>query len=206
MVESLHSDADTGGKEEVYGRLGAIVRSLHDALRELGAEQVLAEAASEFPSARERLLHIGRLTEKAANTVLNKVEEATPIQDRLAAEAEKLAGDWKSADVPAELRPLADSTSAFLAGVQDGCNTTRAGLSDMMMAQDFQDLTGQLIKKVVVVLERTEKDLLNLLLDAAPEGTVSEVKKEEMMAGPGAVGGVALDQGDVDDLLADLGF
>jgi chemotaxis protein CheZ len=206
MVEPLHSDAGTGGREEVYGRLGAIVRSLHDALRELGAEQVLAEAASEFPSARERLLHIGRLTEKAANTVLNKVEEASPIQDRLAAEAEKLAGDWNGADVPAELRPLVDSTATFLFGVQDGCSITRASLSEMMMAQDFQDLTGQLIKKVVVVLERTEKDLLKLLLDAAPEGTVSEVKKEEMMAGPGAVGGVALDQGDVDDLLADLGF
>jgi chemotaxis protein CheZ len=206
MNESIYSDAGIDGKEAVYARLGAIVRSLHDALRELGAEQVLAEAVSEFPSARERLLHIGRLTEKAANTVLNKVEEASPVQERLAAEAGRLNDEWNSAGVTEALRPLTDKTVQFLASVQEGCNMTRAGLSDMMMAQDFQDLTGQLIKKVVVVLERTEKDLLKLLIDAAPEGTVSEIKKEEMMAGPGAVGGVALDQGAVDDLLADLGF
>jgi len=206
MSEQANLDAGVDGKEAVYSRLGSIVRSLHDALRELGAEQVLAEAASEFPSARERLLHIGRLTEKAANTVLNRVEESTPIQERLSAEARQLHSEWHDADVPDALRPLTDKTGQFLSGVQEGCGVTRAGLSDMMMAQDFQDLTGQLIKKVVVVLERTENDLIKLLLDAAPEGVVSEVKKEEVMAGPGAVGGVALDQGDVDDLLADLGF
>jgi chemotaxis protein CheZ len=206
MSEPIQAGAATGGKEAVYARLGSVVRSLHDALRELGADQVLNDAASEFPSARERLLHIGRLTEKAANTVLNKVEEASPIQDRLVAEARQLNAEWKEAAVPDALRPLADKTDQFLSSVQEGCGVTRAGLSEMMMAQDFQDLTGQLVKKVVVVLERTEKDLIRLLIDAAPEGIVSEMKKEEMMAGPGAPGSVALDQGAVDDLLADLGF
>jgi chemotaxis protein CheZ len=74
------------------------------------------------------------------------------------------------------------------------------------MAQDFQDLTGQLIKKVVGLLERTEKDLLGLLLSGAPEGAVSVNKKEDLLAGPGAVGGVQLSQDNVDDLLSDLGF
>lgn len=196
---------DTG---PVFDRLGNIVRSLHDALRELGAERVLAEAASEFPSARERLLHIGQLTEKAANTVLSKVEETSPIQDRLAHSAEKLQLEWNNAatQVPDALKPLVEQTALFMSDAQAGCHTTRACLSDMMMAQDFQDLTGQLIKKVVAVLEHTEKDLLRLLIDAAPPGTVSEVQKEEIMAGPGAPGGVALGQAAVDDLLADLGF
>jgi len=193
-------------KQEVYAHLGSLVRSLHDALRELGADQVLAEAASEFPSARERLLHIGSLTERAANTVLGKVELTTPLQERMIAGADGLAAEWQGAAVPPELRPLADRTAQFLAGVSQDGSVTRAALSDMMMAQDFQDLTGQLIRKVVVVLERTEKELLQLLIQSAPPGTISEVKKEEVMAGPGAVGGVALDQGAVDDLLADLGF
>ena len=69
-----------------------------------------------------------------------------------------------------------------------------------------QDLTGQLIKKVVGLLEHTEKDLLKLLIDAAPQGAISQVKKEELLAGPGAPGRVALGQAAVDDLLADLGF
>ena len=200
------SDADA----PVFDRLGTIVRALHDALRELGAEQVLAEAASEFPTARERLLHIGALTEKAANTVLGKVEETGPIQERLAERAEQLGADWSdpriASDVPDTLKPLIDRTRLFISSAQDGCNTTRAALSEMMMAQDFQDLTGQLIKKVVSVLAHTEKDLLRLLIDAAPPGAISQVKKEEVTAGPGAPGGVALEQAAVDDLLADLGF
>ena len=178
----------------VFERLGSIVRSLHDTLHEIGADKVLSEAASEFPSARERLLHIASLTEKAANIVLSKVEETLPLQDQVIDAAEKLPPD-----LPADAQAFAATSTA-------SAKETRAALSDIMMAQDFQDLTGQLIKKVVTLLERTEKELLRLLIDAAPAGTINEVKKEELMAGPGAPGSVALDQSSVDDLLADLGF
>jgi chemotaxis protein CheZ len=190
----------------VFDRLGSIVRSLHDALREIGAEKVLTDAVAEFPSARERLVHIGELTEKAANTVLSRVEEVSPIQDRLAHKARELQASWDAEPVPQALRPLVEQTTQFMADASAGCQGTRGALSDMMMAQDFQDLTGQLIKKVVSLLESTENDLLKLLIDAAPPGSVPSEKKEEMMAGPGAPGFIALEQGDVDDLLADLGF
>lgn len=190
----------------VFERLGYIVRSLHDTLHEIGADKVLSEAASEFPSARERLLHIANLTEKAANIVLSKVEETMPIQDKLVAESEHLDGEWSQLSPGAVPEPLAAKTKIFVAETVTGGKATRAALSDIMMAQDFQDLTGQLIKKVVTLLENTEKDLLKLLIDAAPPGTIPEVKKEELMAGPGAPGSVALEQSSVDDLLADLGF
>jgi chemotaxis protein CheZ len=193
----------------VFERLGHIVRSLHNTLHEIGADQVLSEAASEFPSARERLLHIASLTENAANRVLSKVEEVSPIQDKLVADSEQMQAEWSKLSPHAmsdAIKPLSDKTIAFIAETTSGGKVTRAALSDIMMAQDFQDLTGQLIKKVVTLLEKTEKDLLNLLIDAAPPGTIPEVKKEELMAGPGAPGSVALDQANVDDLLADLGF
>ncbi|MFZ6772140.1 protein phosphatase CheZ [Undibacterium sp. SXout7W] len=195
---------------EVFGRLGGIVRSLHDALNEIGAGHVLAEAVSEFPSARERLVHIASLTENAANKVLTKVEETSPMQQRLSRQANDVQQKWDAVDFDtldatgfAELKA---ATSLMLSATQLHCDTTYAALSDIMMAQDFQDLTGQLIKKVVGLLTRTENDLLRLLIDAAPPGTMSVVKKEEIMAGPGAPGSVALEQTDVDDLLADLGF
>ncbi|MBC7860691.1 MAG: protein phosphatase CheZ [Burkholderiaceae bacterium] len=190
----------------VFDRLGSIVRSLHDALREIGADKVLTDAVAEFPSARERLVHIGKLTEKAANTVLSRVEEVSPIQDRLAHKARELQAGWDAESVPEALRPLVEQTTQFMADASAGCTGTRGALSDMMMAQDFQDLTGQLIKKVVSLLESTENDLLKLLIEAAPPGSVPAEKKDEMMAGPGAPGFIALEQGDVDDLLADLGF
>lgn len=204
---SMNVESD---KMQVFDRLGTLVRSLHEALREIGAEKVLTEAASEFPSARERLLHIGRLTETAANTVLTRVEETAPLQDALADAARALSAEMQVADlaaqVPAGLAPLVARMAGFLVQAQASSAATRGALSDMMMAQDFQDLTGQLIKKVVALLENTEKDLLRLLIDAAPPGTISEVKKDEVLAGPGAPGSEALQQLDVDDLLADLGF
>jgi chemotaxis protein CheZ len=188
----------------VFERLGIIVRALHDTLTEIGAQDVLAEAAREFPSARERLLHIADLTENAANLVLGKVEQNVPLLDNLAHQAAALERGWSGAGAPDA--QLVAGTRAFLAQVQQGCGTTRAALSDIMMAQDFQDLTGQLIKKVVVLMEHTENDLLKLLIDAAPPEAMTRVARDEIMAGPGAPGNIALDQGNVDDLLADLGF
>lgn len=192
----------------VFERLGMIVRALHDTLREIGADNVLADAASDFPSARDRLLHIASLTENAANVVLGKVEENGPIQERLAHTAQVLASAWDSAGDA--MRPERDSliaqTTAFFLEVHNGCGKARRDLSDIMMAQDFQDLTGQLIKKVVALMERTENDLLKLLIDAAPPGAIVHARREEVTSGPGAPGGVALDQESVDDLLADMGF
>jgi chemotaxis protein CheZ len=206
--QSKDSVEEVGADAPVFERLGSIIRSLHDALRELGAQKVLVDAASEFPSARERLLHIAKLTEKAANTVLTKVEDTAPIQDQLVSSAKSLRTEWTeaAATVPDELKPLVDKTTQFVSAVQSGGETTRTALSDIMMAQDFQDLTGQLIKKVVSLLATTENDLLRLLLDAAPPGMLSHDKKDELQAGPGAPGSVALGQAGVDDLLADLGF
>lgn len=210
MSAAIESTVAWQSEAPVFERLGSIVRALHDALRELGADSVLSEAASEFPNARERLLHIAHLTENAANTVLTKVEECGPVQEKLADRALMLSGEWErlsgATPLPDALLPLVTQTTDFFAATRAGCNTTRAALSEMMMAQDFQDLTGQLIKKVVNVLEHTENDLLKLLIDAAPPGTMLRVAKDELMAGPGAPGSVALEQTGVDDLLADLGF
>lgn len=189
----------------VFDRLGIIVRALHDTLSEIGAEGVLADAAREFPSARERLLHIASLTEKAANIVLGKVEQHIPLLDQLAGKAAVLEASWVGAAVP-EHAQLISGTREFLGEVQTSCGDTRLALSDIMMAQDFQDLTGQLIKKVVALMERTENDLLKLLLDAAPPAPMVKAPKDEVTAGPGAPGSIALNQVSVDDLLADLGF
>lgn len=210
VAQSSTESIAVSAKTEVFGRLGTIIRSLHDALYEIGADHVLAEAASEFPSARERLMHIANLTENAANKVLSKVEETSPIQDGLMRSAKKLSEQWlQNATIsPAaiESKVLQESTQKFIQDTHAGCTTTYAALSDIMMAQDFQDLTGQLIKKVVGLLERTENDLLKLLIDAAPPGTIAVFKQDELMAGPGAPGSIALEQTDVDDLLSDLGF
>jgi chemotaxis protein CheZ len=210
MNKAFQAEVGLAPEDTQFVRIGQIVRSLHDALREIGVNDAVAEAASEFPSARARLLHIAQLTENSANTVLTKVEQAGPVQEGLVSRADCLLATWQAAygdpAFPQAQADLGIRTMDFIADVSAGCNTTRAALSDIMMAQDFQDLTGQLIKKVVSLIEGTERDLLNLLIEAAPPGAICPVRKEEIMAGPDTRNGGALDQSNVDDLLADLGF
>ncbi len=204
---------ESGSKEHdklMYEGLGHVVRALHDALTYVGADDALAEATHEFPSARERLIHVAELTEAAANTVLNKVDETLPIQQHIEKDANSLAQLWDATAVESlskeQLLELGAKTRAHLASSCHASTTMQQALNDIMMAQDFQDLTGQLIKKVVAVLERTEKDLLNLLISGAPADKVAALPKQEELAGPGAVGAVAMDQSDIDAMLADLGF
>ena len=204
---------ESGSKEHdklMYEGLGHVVRALHDALTYVGADDALAEATHEFPSARERLIHVAELTEAAANTVLNKVDETLPVQQKIESEANSLAKQWDSTVVESmskeQLLALGAQTRAHLAASSQASATMQQALTDIMMAQDFQDLTGQLIKKVVAVLERTEKDLLALLISGAPADKVAALPKQEELAGPGAVGAVAMDQSDIDAMLADLGF
>jgi chemotaxis protein CheZ len=187
-----------------FERLGNLVRALHDTLEEIGADAVLIEAAQDFPPARERLLHIASLTERAANVVLSKVEECVPIQESLIDRAAALLASWSPDQLPSAEQ--AAELHAFLLASQSGGKDIRHALSDMMMAQDFQDLTGQLIKKVVSLMERTESELLRLLLDSIPPDRLRVIDNQEIMAGPGAPGSIALDQSDVDSMLADLGF
>ncbi len=206
--------AATGAQDDnpelMYKGLGHVVRALHDALTWVGADEILAEASNEFPSARERLNHVAVLTEKAANAVLTTVENTLPIQQDLSKSSDVLLQRWDANNIESlskeDLLNLAASTREFIANAHTCSTTTEKALSEIMMAQDFQDLTGQLIKKVVTLLERTEKDLLGLLISGAPDGAISARKKDDLLAGPGAVGGIQLNQESVDDLLSDLGF
>jgi chemotaxis protein CheZ len=209
MSDSNPAPTNLTADAVVFDRLGNIVRSLHDALREIGADKVLEEAASEFPSARERLVHIGQLTEKAANTVLSRVEEVTPIQDQLVEGARELRAGWDGVEVPEALRALVERTLGFAAQVDTGSHTTRGALSDMMMAQDFQDLTGQVIKKVTTIVHDLEQQLVQMLIDFAPGDLKLEVVDTGLLNGPqinAAAPDIVADQEQVDDLLGSLGF
>jgi chemotaxis protein CheZ len=212
MSERFSESAKVAGEdpELMYKGLGHVVRMLHDALTWVGADAIVAEASNEFPSARERLHHIAVLTENAANTVLSAVEVTLPLQQNTNKTADELLSKMSTEALASlskeDLLSLLIQTRSFVSDTKNASTTTEKALSDIMMAQDFQDLTGQLIKKVVSLLERTEKDLLALLISGAPEGAITALKQEEILAGPGSVGGTQLSQDNVDDLLSDLGF
>lgn len=198
---SAHSDSS------MYERLGSIVRLLHDSMRELGYDKSLAQANSQISETKDRLEHIAALTEQSAIKVLNTLEEAMPAQEAVIRQGREMEERWaRLFDGKIgieEFKVLAADSRAFAGNVAAAGEQEKARLLEIMMAQDFQDLTGQIIKKVVSVTKGIEQDLAQLLLDNAP----AEVKEKhvELISGPSAPG-VALVQGDVDDLLGDLGF
>jgi chemotaxis protein CheZ len=197
----------------MYERLGGIVRMLHDSLRELGYDRSLSNVANQINDAQGRLEHVASLTEQAANKVLNTVDTSIPEQETLSKQAIEMEGRWAmlfegklSID---EFKKLAGDSKQFAAIVLQATEAEKARLLDIMMAQDFQDITGQLIKKIVTITNTVERELAQLLRDNAPPEVKAAIaaaeKPVELMQGPAAPG-TAMAQDDVDSLLADLGF
>ena len=194
----------------MFERLGGIVRLLHDSLRELGYDKALNEASSQIVDAQDRLEYVATLTEQAANKVLNTLDDGMPAQDVLQKKARVMETRWNDLFAGKlgieEFKVLAGDSKSFATTVSEATEAEKARLLDIMMAQDFQDITGQLIKKVVAITKTVEKELADLLRDNAPPPLREKLlAKEPLMMGP-SVPSVALDQDNVDDLLADLGF
>ena len=205
-------------KEEAFARLGSITREMHEALSVLGANQ-LHNIVEEIPNARDRLAYVGKMTEDAANKVLNLVEEAKPACDDLAKRGDELGAALtrlaQSADYSDEkAKGLLVTCGKFAHSTAQFSSKQAEVLSDIMMAQDFQDLSGQVIKKVIDIITRTEMQLVQLLIDSSPEAVVSSKSAategtvsvdDHVLEGPQTADN-ALKQDDVDDLLASLGF
>lgn len=195
----------------VFNEIGHLTRSLHDSLRDLGFDKNLQKAASEIPDARDRLNYIATMTQAAAERVLNATEAAQPIIEKVESGAKDLAAEWQKLfdnklDV-AQFKQLALQTHAFLVELPRQTRQTNAHLTEIMMAQDFQDLTGQVIKKVMDVTQSLEKQLLELLVNNAPPTIKIDTS---LLNGPviNAAGrtDVVTSQAQVDDLLESLGF
>jgi chemotaxis protein CheZ len=206
-----HAEGEEGGDKPMFERLGGIVRLLHDSLRELGYDKALTEASTQINDAQDRLEYVATLTEQAANKVLNTLDEGMPAQDVLSKQSKDMETRW--ADLFAgklsldQFKQLAGDSQAFAVAVSAATEAEKARLLEIMMAQDFQDITGQLIKKVVNITKTVEHELAELLRDNAPPAVREKIAQKEvsLMSGPSAPA-VALNQDNVDDLLADLGF
>jgi chemotaxis protein CheZ len=200
--------------DKVFSSLGHMTRKLHDTLRELGYDKTLEKAVEGLiPDTRDRLNYIAAMTEQAAERALSATEVAQPLQEKLESGASALAGKWDrmfsnqlSVD---EFKQLVSDTRTYLHEVPTHTQATNAQLMEIMMAQDFQDLTGQVIKKVIDLAQQVETQLLQLLIDSTPAEKRSEVDMG-LLNGPvvNSAGrtDVVTNQKQVDDLLESLGF
>jgi chemotaxis protein CheZ len=218
--EILQTQA-TSADDDMLNRIGHLTRVLHDNLRSLGLDKILEQVAQDIPDARDRLAYVARMTEQAAERVLNATDIAIPLQDDLASGAKALESRWKETlekpSLKSEYNQVADETLAFLALTGKNTTETKALLMDIMMAQDFQDLTGQVIKKITTLAQDMEKQLVQLLIDFSPAVAKkeSEVVKKSGETSPALMNGPQIDpeavdvvasQEQVDDLLDSLGF
>ncbi len=212
-VPATHDTGDSA-MDKVLSRVGHLTRILHDNLREISYDKLIEKAAEAIPDARDRLNYIATMTEQAALRVLNATDVAQPIQDKLAADAKGLSTLWQklydrqlNLD---EFKSLVTSTRAYLDDVPARAGATNAQLMEIMMAQDFQDLTGQVIKKITDMVQSMEQELVQLLLDHIPPEKRTESGHHNLLNGPvvkpeGRTD-VVTGQNQVDDLLESLGF
>jgi chemotaxis protein CheZ len=205
------SAATASDAADLYAQVGRCTRHLHDAMRELGYDQSLMHSTTEISSARDRLEYVADLTEKAAVKVLNAVDEGMPEEENLLKESKTLTQAWdrmfEGKLSVEEFKALAEQSRQFALLAAQTAERQKARMMEIMMAQDFQDITGQIIKKIVSITQAHENELMKILRDNAPEHLPQrqDDKPVDLLQGPD-VPRNALAQDDVDNLLADLGF
>ena len=211
-TEQQHSEQNF---KEIFSRVGQLTRLLRDSIANLGLDRAIMDVAEAIPDTRERLNYVVGKTSQAAERALTAVEIARPLQDGLSSRAGELKTRWDAwFDSPVELdlaRELVSDTRLFLSDTPGLTGQTNAQLMEIMMAQDFQDLTGQVIQNLMVLIENIERELVQVLLENMPEMLPQETneKTDNLKNGPQinhSASGVVASQDQVDDLLETLGF
>lgn len=209
---------------DLFQELGKLTRELHDTLSNFRLDSRISEfAEQEIPDAKERLNYVITMTEQAANKTLTAVEESLPISESLQQSSGELREQWerfRKREMSAEeFREWSRQLDEFFPQVADGTKVLQGNLTEVLMAQDFQDLTGQIIRRVINLVQDVEQSLVDLIRISGramlpPEKQAATAPKKNIKAEGPAVPGVddtreeAVLQGqdDVDDLLSSLGF
>jgi chemotaxis protein CheZ len=214
-------------ERELFDELGKLTRDLHEALNSFRSDSRLVELTrDEIPDAKERLNYVVSMTEQATHRTLNAVDEGLPIAESLHARSTELNESWmrfRNRELSVEeFRDFARDLDAFFVASGNETDRLRSIMSDIMMAQDFQDITGQIIRRVIRLVHEVEENLVGLIrlsssrMDFGKAAKPSPVKETEESdhSGQGpivpntkdAVADVVSGQDDVDALLSSLGF
>lgn len=218
---------------ELFDEIGKMTRQLHDALNEFNADPRLNELTqTDIPDAKHRLNYVMEMTEKAANRTMDAVDHCLPITDQLTESLQSLQPRWRKLMMErislADFQSMCHEIDDMLPIVEQQAGEVRGQLTDVLMAQDFQDLTGQVIRRVIELVREVEDSLINILrifgqgqaaLDSTQlleQGTTETESESDRLARAQVAEGpvvsavnqseVVSSQDDVDDLLSSLGF
>ncbi|MCP5160368.1 MAG: protein phosphatase CheZ [Hahellaceae bacterium] len=221
VISQLNETRD----KTLYQEVGRLTRSLHEAIRNFHIDTQSAsskEELSKIDDASDRLGYVVDMTNKAANKTLDLVEVSMPMASKIRDDADAIKADWarfrRREMKPDEFRDLSNRMEVFLEQISTDSNKVYGNLSDILLAQDFQDLTGQVIKRVIGLVKEVEENLVNLVVMAGKVDMMAGVthedieQKDESERGEGPQihaeqrEDVVSGQDDVDDLLSSLGF
>ncbi|MFG0834891.1 protein phosphatase CheZ [Aeromonas bivalvium] len=218
-ADDLLADICAPNAAALFDKVGQLTRQLHDSLRDFQLDPRLPSLANEeIPDARERLNYVIDMTDKAANRTMDAVEASLPIADRLNDNIQLVLPNWQAL-MSRELglgqfKALCHQLDDFIKASESDADKLRQLLTDILMAQDFQDLTGQMIRRVITLVQEVETKLIEMLTmfgdasaePSAPKAAIKGIEAEGPIMNPHTRSDVVNGQDDVDDLLSSLGF
>jgi len=215
LIATLTSDGD----EDLFIEIGKLTRRLHEALTSFQLDARITDiAASEIPNAKDRLNYVIERTEEAANKTMDKVEHCNQLADTIAKDSQELLNEWQKLYrrelEPGDFRKLCKRIESHLKKNKNTADELNGELSGVLLAQDYQDLTGQVIRQVITLVHDVEESMVNVIkmfgnMDRyrAAQGKVSVVHGAEgPIVNKAKRSDVVTSQDEVDDLLSSLGF
>jgi len=205
-------------QRELFEEVGKLTRQLHSALQDFQLDNRLSELANtEIPDAKERLNYVIDMTEQAANKTMDAVEECLPLADTIISNIQSVTPMWDKLmrrDIElVDFKTLCHDVQQFMLHSEHDSNRLRQLLNEILMAQDFQDLTGQMIRRVIDLVREVENNLVSMLTVFGDYKPQSEpVEKDNKIEAEGPImhaelrDDVVAGQDEVDDLLSSLGF
>ncbi|MGF1739695.1 protein phosphatase CheZ [Vibrio profundum] len=202
----------------MLAEVGTLTRDLHESLKQFGDDTRMSEIAKdEIPDARDRLQYVIEKTEFAANKTMDAVDRCMPIADNLHEGLLEVRPKWnelmKGRIELAEFKALCHQIDELLGEVEGDSSELRGQLTEILMAQDFQDLTGQIISRVITLVNEVEGRLVEILtvfgvnqLEESAEKKASSIEAEGPIMNPQERADAVSSQDEVDDLLSSLGF
>lgn len=222
------SEMNEARDRSLYREVGRLTRSLHQAIVNFHIDAPIGtlrqqEEVSKIADASDRLSYVVNLTNNAANRTMDLVEASMPLASDLKNEAHLLRAEWQKLGrrqlTPDEFRSLYKRLDTFLNDMVNKSDQVCGNLSEILLAQDYQDLTGQVIQKVTKLVREVEENLVRLVTMAGKVDQITGIKHDigmgevaDVLQGEGPQvntegrSDVVSSQDDVDDLLSSLGF
>ena len=198
----------TAMREQVLFRdVGRLTRQLHEALTSFQLDSRVADFASdEFPDARQRLDQVIAITEQSAHKTMDLVEDMLPRAAALISRSQEVGVALDAVAESGAWSSLGPDLAAFAREVEEAAASIRGGLSEVIISQNFQDLSGQEIRKVIRLVKEVEETLINMIRVTGKSGMLDDRKRTGATATLPEGEQRITSQDEADELLSSLGF